>query len=214
MRILVFGSTGKTGLQIVRQALDRGHAVAAFLRDPTKLDISHANLSTISGDILQPDSIESAFSDKYDAVISALGIFHREPRTDLSDGTQNIIGAMQKNEIRRLLVVSSVGAGDSKGQGNFLARNLQRLLLSHVLADKDTQEKHIAASRLDWTIVRPPQLTDDATIRTDLVAWEGPTPAKPALSWKVSRASVAAFLLDELEQSRYIGKAVNISNPK
>ena len=214
MRILVFGSTGKTGLQIVRQALDRGHTVAAFLRDPAKLELSHANLNKITGNILRPDSIEAAFSEHYDAIISALGVFHREPKTELSDGTQNIINAMQGRGIRRLLVVSSLGAGSSRGQGNFLARNLQRLLLSHVLADKDTQEQYIAASGLDWTIVRPPQLTDDANIRTDVVAWEGPTPTKPSPSWKISRASVAAFLLDALEQNSNIGHAVNISNPK
>jgi len=160
MRLLVLGATGKTGARIVEQALDRGHAVTAFVRDPNKMIISHSDLQIVAGNILDPKSMEAAFAEPVDAVISALGIFHREPRTDLSDGTRNVLEAMKRHGVRRLAVVSSLGAGDSRGQGNFLARNLQRMLLSHVIDDKDRQEADVQASDLDWTLVRPPRLLD------------------------------------------------------
>lgn len=214
MKLIIFGATGKTGLQFVTQALERGHDVTAFVRDSAKLNITHQRLTAVLGDIQDAGSIDRALDAGFDAVISALGIFHREPRTDLSDGTKNLIAAMESKGIQRLAVVSSLGAGDSKGQGNFVARNLQKLLLKHVLADKDRQEEAIQGSSLQWTIARPPQLTDDTRIRTDLIEWQGALPAGARPTWKISRASVAAFLLDAVEKQRHIGAAVNISDPK
>ncbi len=214
MRILILGATGKTGAKMVELALARGHSVTAFVRDPGKVTASDSNLTVIEGDILDPASIEKAFAQPCDAVLSALGIFHREPKTDLSDGTRNVLQAMQRHNVRRIAVVSTIGAGDSRGQGNFLARNLQRILLSHVIDDKNRQEAHLEASGLDWTIVRPPQLTDKNEVRTDLVTWQGPSPKRPKLTWKTSRASVAGFLLDAVEQGLHLQQAINISEPK
>ncbi len=115
MRLLIFGATGKTGQCFVDQALQRGHVVTAFVRDPAKLAPERDNLHLVQGDILEPASVEAAFGEPFDAVISALGVFHREDRTELSAGTRNIIAAMQKHGCRRLAVVSSLGAGDSAG---------------------------------------------------------------------------------------------------
>jgi uncharacterized protein YbjT (DUF2867 family) len=211
-RIMVFGATGKTGTQIVRQALEAGHNVTAFVRNPTRLAISDPKLRVVTGDVLDAASVERGFAGGCDAVISALGVFHREPRTELSRGTANVICAMQQHGIRRLVVVSSLGAGDSKGQGSLLARVLQSFLLKHVLADKDRQEAEIMASGLDWTILRPPQLTDEPGIRDDLVAWSGP-PTRQKKTWKVSRASVARAALQAVAGNQYVRQAVNISDP-
>ncbi len=211
-KIIVFGATGKLGLQVLRQALDLGFDVTAFVRDPARLVMQHPKLHVVTGDILDAGSVERGLASGYDAVISALGIFHREPRTELSDGTANIVRAMEKHGITRLVVVSSLGAGDSKGQGNLLARGLQRLLLRHVLVDKDRQEALVAASSLTWTILRPPQLTDEPTARADLVAWSGP-PSREKKSWKTSRASVARAALEAVSKGKYLRQAVNISEP-
>lgn len=213
MKLLVLGATGKTGRCFVSQALDRGHDVTAFVRDAAKLDISHARLSTVTGDILDESSVEAAFGESFDAVISALGIFHREEKTDLSAGTRNVVAAMEKHGCHRLAVVSSLGAGDSAGQGNLLARGLQRFLLNYVLADKTRQEAIIEASELDYTIARPPQLTDAAVICKEVVAWQGPPPKAAKLTWKTSRMTVANFLLDALEQGSHSREIVNISEP-
>jgi uncharacterized protein YbjT (DUF2867 family) len=214
MRIIIFGATGKTGLCFVEQALAHGHTVTAFLRDPAKLDVEHPDLHKVVGDIQDRESIDRALAEPFDAAISALGIFHREPRTELSSGTKNVLDALQAHGVNRIGVVSSLGAGDSKGQGNFLARNLQRFLLSHVLDDKGRQEELIRNSGLQWTIARPPQLTDVPDIRTDLIEWHGPAPKGVKLTWKVSRASVAAFLIAAIENGSHINEVVNISEPK
>ncbi len=211
-KIIVFGATGKLGLQVVRQALDSGFEVTAFVRDSAKLVVQHPKLRVVTGNILDAGSVERGLAGGYDAAISALGIFHREPRTELSDGTANIVRAMEKHGVTRLVVVSSLGAGDSKGQGNLLARGLQRLLLKHVLADKDRQEALVAASTLTWTILRPPQLTDEPTARDDLVAWSGP-PSRAKTTWKTSRASVARAALEAVSAGKYLRQAVNISDP-
>ena len=216
MRIILFGATGKTGLCFVEQALAHGHTVTAFLRDPAKLPVEHPKLHKVVGDIQDRASIDKALAEAepFDVAISALGIFHREPRTELSSGTKNVLAALQAHGVPRIGVVSSLGAGDSKGQGNFLARNLQRFLLSHVLDDKGRQEALIRNSGLQWTIARPPQLTDDPAIRTDLFEWQGPVPKGAKLTWKVSRASVAAFILAAIEKGSHINQVVNISEPK
>ncbi len=119
---------------------------------------------------------------------------------------------MQQHGIRRLVVVSSLGAGDSKGQGSLLARILQSFLLKHVLADKDRQEEAIKASGLDWTILRPPQLTDEPAIRDDLVVWSGAV-TREKKTWKVSRASVARAALEAVTGNKQLHAAVNISDP-
>jgi putative NADH-flavin reductase len=214
MRIIIFGATGKTGLCFVKQALAHAHSVTAFLRDPVKLAVDHPELHKVVGDIQDRASVDKAFAEPFDAAISALGIYHREPRTELSSGTKNVLDALLAHGVRRFGVVSSLGAGDSKGQGNFLARNLQRILLSHVLEDKGRQEELIRKSGLQWTIVRPPQLIDDPRIRTDLCEWQGSVPKDVKLTWKVSRASVAAFVLSAIENGSHINQVVNISEPK
>ena len=214
MKLLIFGATGSTGQCLVAQALERGHEVTAFVRDPAKLGDMAARVAVITGDILDSASVKAAFAEPFDAVLSSLGVFHREDQTDLSRGTAHIIAAMEQAGCRRLAVVSSLGAGDSAGQGNWLAWFLQRFLLKYVLIDKTRQEDHIRASALDWTIVRPPQLTDGQPVSTGLIAWEGPVPSGARPSWKTSRATVAAFLLDTVERNSYVHKAVNLSEPR
>jgi len=215
MHFLVFGATGRTGKQFVRQALRREHHVTACVRDPEKLDIAHEYLSVVQGDMLKPASLQRAFlSGGFDAVMLSVGVYHRKPMTLVSDGTQNIIAAMQVSGISRIGVVTSLGCGDSAGQGNFAARLFQRLSLPQVLADKERQEQALMSTDLDWTIVRPPRLLSKEDIRDDLVVWRGPTPASPKLSWTCNRANVAHLLLQSLEQGSNSRQALTISDPK
>jgi putative NADH-flavin reductase len=214
MRLIIFGATGNTGLQFVTQALERGHEVTAFVRDPARLDITHEHLSVVQGDIKDKESIERALANPVDAVVCALGIFNFSPSSELSDGTKRLIDVMEKRGVRRLAVVTSLGVGDSKGQGNFVARCFQKLSLRQVLADKERQESHIRNSSLQWTIARPARLTDGAGVRHDLVQWQGPTPKNVKFSWAVSRASVAGFLLDALENGTHFGQAISLSDPR
>jgi putative NADH-flavin reductase len=211
-KILVFGATGPTGQQIVRQALARGLEVTAFVRDPTRLGVENPRLHIAQGDILDPATVDAALNTRPDAVVSALGITHKQPETWLSTGTQHIVDAMRRNDVDRMVCVSSLGAGDSRGQGSLLAKAVQRLLLRHVLDDKTRQETILRDSGLDWTVYRPPQLTLNETARDDLVLWSGEPPRKK-LTWKTSRASVARYVLDAAITGAHSRAALNMSEP-
>jgi uncharacterized protein YbjT (DUF2867 family) len=214
MHILVFGATGGTGRSFLRQALDRGHALTAFVRDPGKLDFAHEHLSVRTGDVLDADSTAAAFSPDIDAVVVTIGLYHRKPMTMISEGTRNIVAAMQAADIKRIVVITSLGCGDSKGQGSLIPRLFQKLSLPEVIADKDRQEAVVREAGLDWTFIRPPRLLATDAICNDLVIWEGPTPEGSRLTWATSRATVAKLALDCLEQGIQVGVALNISDPK
>ena len=213
--LLIFGATGKTGKHLVQLGLDQGHHITAFLRDRSKIDTTHAHLKTIEGDIHDAAAVEQAVaSQAFDAAISALGIYIKDPVTPIADGTKNIIDALTKHGPKRFIVVSSLGAGDSKGEGNWFVSYVQKRFLKHVLNDKDWQERHLIKSHLDWTVIRPPQLTDEPEIHNDRIKWVGPlAPGKHAI-WKVSRADVAAECLDLACGDAYVREAVTLARAK
>lgn len=211
--LLVFGGTGKTGQHLVRQALERGCRVTAFVRDPARLGLTHPQLATVTGDLADATSIDRAVAMRPDAVVSALGItIKQDGITPLADGTRLILAAMARHGVRRLVVVSSLGAGDSRGQGNLLARLIQKYLLRRTLDDKTAQEALIAAAPVDATVFRPPQLTDTGQVRDDIVLWSGPQPRR-RLTWKVPRATVARYALDAVLTDRHPPGTYNMSEP-
>jgi putative NADH-flavin reductase len=210
--IIIFGATGKTGRQLVAQALQRGMNVTAFARDPQKMQLSHDRLKIVQGDILDNASLDAALSEGIEAAVSALGVFTRKPTIELSTGTANIITALHKNSIRRFVVVSSLGVHDSRGQGNFAARAWQRFVIPKMLEDKERQEQAIRDSNLDWTVFRPCRLIDAPEVRQDLVEWSGPPPAV-RVTWRITMASLANRILDVLDDPAYSGRAINLSDP-
>lgn len=213
--ILIFGATGKTGIQLVSQALEQGHNVSAFLRDPAKLEIHHDRLHVLEGDVQDKLAVEAAITSMpFDAVISALGVYIREPVTPVADGTQNILDVMAVHGPKRFICISSLGAGDSKGEGNWLASFIQKRFLSFVLRDKDFQERAIVKSNLDWTIIRPPQLTDDPNVHDDCLCWVGPKDKSQKVIWKVSRADVASECLRLVDRPDFVREAITIARAK
>jgi putative NADH-flavin reductase len=161
MKILVFGASGATGRHLVQQALDQQFSVTAFVRDPSKLKLSHSNLRVVQGDVLRPETVEAAIPG-HDAVLLALGVKKNQSGdTTLSDGTQHIIECMQKYGVRRLICETSLGVGSSKHESGFLfGKIIAPLFLKHIMADKERQEALIQHSNLEWTIVRPAGLTN------------------------------------------------------
>ncbi|WP_266065166.1 NAD(P)-dependent oxidoreductase [Brucella intermedia] len=210
MKILVIGATGGTGRQIVQEALAKGYEVNALVRSVAKTAPLLAGADLIQGDALDPVATADALKG-CDGVISSLG-----PRlspwrevTLLSAATRVLIDEMKKQSIKRLVCITGMGAGDSRGHGGFFYdRIFQPLLLGPIYRDKDRQEAEIRVSGLDWTIVRPAVLTDgpahDNAVRamTDLKDFHG---------GKISRANVARFVVDEFNAKRWIGKAPLIS---
>lgn len=208
MRLLILGATGKTGRLLVRQALDRGHTVTAFARHPADVTAQHPQLRVAQGDILDRESIDAAVQNQ-DAVLSALGVETLRANTILSDGTRNVIAAMQRHGPRRLIVISSLGVGESAGQLGWLYnRLLIPLLLRNIFADKELQERYIVRSDLDWTIVRPGALSNGA--RTGHYQ-HGFSPNDRSIRARIARADVADFMLALLDDPASIHQAIGVS---
>ncbi|NET68870.1 MAG: SDR family oxidoreductase [Moorea sp. SIO1G6] len=208
MNILIFGSTGGTGRQVVEQALDQGHRVTAFARNPAKLDIKHANLKVVQGDVMDLPSVEKAVQGQ-EAVVCVLGAGQKMTGTIRSEGTQQIINAMEKAGIRRFICQSTLGAGDSWENLNFFWKNIMfGFLLRNVFADHQRQENYVLQSGLDWTIVRPGAFVDGN--RTGKYRHGFPSNDKTS-KLKISRADVADFILKQLANDKYIHQTPSLS---
>jgi len=203
VRIIIFGATGGTGRELVAQALKQGHDVSAFVRTPGRLAVAGARLRTVRGDVERAETIQAAIPG-HDAVLSALGVRQLGPTTLLSDAAREIVGTMQAHGVRRIIWESSLGVGETRGQlGPFYNWVLFPLLLRHVFADKERQEAVIRATALDWTIVQPASLTNGSQTGTYRVG-----ACAGRLFPKVSRADVAHFMIEELENPRHVRQTV------
>ncbi len=208
MKLLIFGSTGSVGRQLVEQALEQGHTVTAFARDPAKLDSMHANLKVIQGDVMDFASVEKAVQDQ-DAVLCVLGSGGKRTGTIRSEGTRQIIRAMEKAGIRRFICQTTLGAGDSWGNLNFFWKYIMfGTLLRDVFADHERQENYVKQSHLDWTIVRPGAFVDGN--RTGNYRHGFPGTDKTS-KLKISRADVADFILKQLADDSYLYKTPSVS---
>jgi putative NADH-flavin reductase len=162
MKLTVCGATGGTCLKVIEKGLSAGHEVRAVVRDATRLGPPRAGLEVVVADVMDPVTIVEAVTDR-DAVVSAMGSRNgREPTTVCADSSRSIIAAMHEAGTRRLVVVSGTGPFD-EGEGpgmRYILKPIGRRFLKHVFADFVAMEKVVRASGLDWTIVRPPRLTD------------------------------------------------------
>ncbi len=181
MKILVLDATGGTGREVVREAGREGHAVAALVRSPARAqDLSGAHL--VAGDARNEASLSRA-REGCEGVISALGtgISPFKEITLLSTATKALIAAMRARGTKRLVCITGMGAGDSRGHGGFLYdRLIQPLLLRKVYEDKDRQEALVRDSGLNWVLVRSTVLNDKLGTRrirahTDLSGFHGGT---------------------------------------
>ncbi|MCA0050991.1 SDR family oxidoreductase [Mesorhizobium sp. B283B1A] len=208
MKILVLGATGATGRLIVSKALAEGHDVVALVRSKAKAEnLTGAEL--VEGDARDPTALTRAIAG-CDAVISSLGTAMSPFRevTMLSTATRALVGVMERQNIRRLVSITGLGAGDSRGHGGFFFdKLLLPLMLRKVYEDKDRQEDAIRGSTLDWTIVRPMVLNDrpaSGRIKalTDLSGVHGGT---------IARADVADFVVQQLTTDTWLRKSPLIS---
>jgi uncharacterized protein YbjT (DUF2867 family) len=203
MKILVLGATGATGRLIVGKAVAKGYEVVALVRSKARAaDLAGAEL--IEGDARDPASLTRAIAG-CDAVVSSLGTAMSPFRevTLLSTATRALVGVMEQQNIRRLVCITGLGAGDSRGHGGFFFDRLfLPLMLRKVYEDKDRQEDAIRASTLDWTIVRPTVLNDKPArghvkALTDLSDVHGGT---------IARSDVAEFVVRQLTTDTWLRK--------
>lgn len=204
MKILVLGATGATGRLIVGTAIAKRYEVVALVRSKAKAaDLAGAEL--IEGDARDPAALTRAIA-RCDAVVSSLGTAMSPFKevTLLSTATRALVDVMEKQNIRRLVCITGLGAGDSRGHGGFFFdRLLLPLMLRKVYEDKNRQEDAIRATTLDWTIVRPTVLNDKPArggikALTDLSGIHGGT---------IARSDVAEFVVQQLAVDSWLRKA-------
>ena len=207
MKLAIFGATGKTGIELVKQAVEQGHTVKAFVRDASRLGIENERLSLVTGDVFDSSSVAQAVQGQ-DAVICALGAGSDLKKTTVrTTGTINIISGMKKNNVKRLVVITAMGVGESWDTLSLINKFFFAVLLKSSREDHEAQETAVKESGLDWTIIRPSGLTD--TPRTGVYE-VGENILAPTS--KIARADVADLILKELGQNTLIGKTVTITN--
>lgn len=210
MRVAVLGATGSVGRLIVAEALRRGHEVTALVRDRDKGRALLPGAQLEDGDALDSAAVRRVVAGQ-DAVVYALGTSSPRRTTLFSDSTRILLPAMHEAGVRRLVAITGVGAGETKGHGGFLYDwILYPLFTRRAYEDKDRQEALIRATTLDWIIVRPASFRD----RTPSGKLQVVTDDVAQVTLRtISRAEVAAFAVDQLESDRYLRRTPFIGHP-
>ena len=206
MNIIVFGSTGGIGRQVIAQALDAGHHVTALARRPEMLTIQNEHLRVVRGDALEPASFQQALTGQ-EVVVSALGILTKEPTVFYSSSMNSIMAAMRASGTRRLMCVSA-GATDPGGWQRWIIKPILWRLYGGMYTDLLRMEAGVKASGLDWTIVRPPRLLDKPRTGRYHVAVNGHL----MFGNTIARGDVADFMLTHLTESAMYGATVELAN--
>lgn len=209
MNLLIVGATGGTGRQLVTQALERGHQVTALVRRLARAE-PRPGLTLVAGDVLDPGSLARAMQGQ-EAVLSALG--HKRwlgPSRILSEGTRNLIAAMVRQGVPRFVCETALGISDAWWQmGLYYTLFVRPVILPFYFGDKVRQEAVIRASGLAWTIVRPGMLTNGPPRGRYR---HGPHVGHWLWTVRISRADVAAFMLDQLTDTRYVRATVGVAD--
>ncbi|MBF6079042.1 NAD(P)-dependent oxidoreductase [Nocardia beijingensis] len=210
MHLTVFGATGKTGARVVTRALAAGHEVTAVTRGPQSLP-GHPALRVVVADVMKPADIVAALHGA-DAVIHTIGSREKGATSVCADAARSIAEAMAIAGVKRLVIVSNsariAGPGDDWFTRFLVKPLILRPLLRHSLADMAAAERVVRASALDWTIVRAPQLTDNAAKGSYRTAVE----RNVLFGVRVTRDDLAACLLDSVTDGSAIRKHVNVAN--
>ena len=219
-KVLVLGATGGTGRATLETLLRRGHTVTGFSRRASALGPSTAQLRLVDGDATDPAAVEAAVAG-HDAVIVTLGITENPLRVRVfgakrtaddvrSAGTRNVIAAMRKHGVRRLVVQTSYGVGETRTRLRWIDRLFFDLLLAPQIADTEVQELEVRDSDVDWVLAQPVHLID-----ADDRATHGALPHASAegevRAWKIARSSVAQFLVRAVEVPDWVGRSVALS---
>jgi putative NADH-flavin reductase len=211
MKLTVFGASGATGTCLVRQGLGAGHEVVAVVRDPARSTVpAQARLHVITADVMNPASISPAVAGS-DAVITAIGPHGIGPSTLRQDSTRSIMQAMGSAGARRLLFVSGsivTDRGDSPYLRYLIKPMARRTFLRHVTSDFLATEAEIHASDLEWTIFRPPSLSDKPARGT----WRAATDRNLPRCLSITHADLAACMLSTLDGPATIHRHVSVAN--
>lgn len=215
MKILVLGATGRTGKQIIKEAIKRSHKISAIARDPEKL--KDFDIDITKGTPYDYATIEKAIVG-CNAIINTLNVSRKSdnpwaplaaPKDMISKSASNSLKAMEKAGIKRFIALSTIGAGRSWKKTPRLLRFIVSISnLKFPFLDHGRQEEILENSNLDYTICRAPFLSDDINSKGAMATPEGVKPASMALS----RNSAAEFFLQIIEKNEYIRETIHLSN--
>jgi putative NADH-flavin reductase len=213
MKITIFGATGFSGQAILAEALKQGHVVSILVRDASKVQIKHPNLTIVEGNVLDAPTVTSVLNHQ-EAVIQCLGVGGKgdgKPTTFISDATKVIVDEMQKQQIKRLIAMSNVGAGNSIAfQPWFFTKIILPYFmkwLKVIIDDKNRMEPIIMNSNLDWTIVRCPNIVDKPAKGNRNATLDG-----KGLKLSVTLPDLSKFMVDQLTETNFNKQAPCVSN--
>mgnify|MGYP001405767775 CR=1 FL=1 len=211
MKITIFGASSATGKLLVEKALAQGHTVAAFVRDASNLSASDDHLKIITGDARNPADVDTAIQGA-DAVLSTIGPKGKQT-TVAAESTQNIAAAMNKHGVERLVLVSvggiSVAPDQRSGLGKLIGK-LLKILLGPIFTDRERQLEILQSSGLDWVAVRVPRLLDGPATGKVFAGYWG----QKGVGSSLTRADLADFMLAQLNEDTWLGKAPVVTNSK
>ena len=206
MKVVIFGASGKTGINLVNQALNKGYEVTAYVRRENSINIVNPLLKVVVGQLNDIKLLEKTLTgcDICFSVLGGKSLRKRIP--EFTNGLKNIVKLLESKNVNRFIYLSSLGAGESR----FFMKQPMRfiivdLILKFPLLDHSENEEIIKNSGLDWTIVRPGSINDDDKI-VDVVSGSENIIFKG--NPKASRASVASFMLNQISNETYSIKAV------
>jgi putative NADH-flavin reductase len=210
MNVVVFGASGRTGIPLVQQALDAGLDVTAFVRTPSKLPIQHERLTVVQGDAMNLEDVERAIEGA-DAVISVLGDAKNTPRDLMAKAADNIVTAMKRHNVKKLITLTGAGVGAPEDQPkpiNHVIKFLLKTISPQVLADSERHVEIIKTSGLDWIVVRGPMLTEQPKTDSYRIGWVGVNTGARA-----RRTNIADFMIKLAQNGHdYLHKMPMISD--
>jgi len=210
LKLTIFGATSGTGKQLVEQALTAGSYVVAYARNPSKLDFMHKDLTIVEGELADQKMIEHAVSGA-DVVISVLGPRGGSKDKPITQGMQNIITAMNKYGVRRLIVSSTLSVKDPNDMADFKAKvlvNFVKLTMRSAYEEIISVAEIVRKSDLDWTILRLTTLNNNPKSGEVRVGYLG----KGEVGMRISRADLAEFMLKQIQNIKYLRQSPVISN--
>lgn len=208
MKLTIFGASGRTGRPLVEQALAAGHDVTAFVRDPAKLPIKHDRLRIVQGNVLDSTKVAEAVKGA-DVVLSTLGYSKGSPDNIQTIATEYIVSAMKKHGVKRIISLTGAGVKNSKDEPKLVDRLIRGLLVlvqKNVLRDSESHAQVIQQSGLEWVIVRGTRLNEGPHTGVYRVGYIGKNSGTLA-----SRADIADFMLKQVSDTIYLGKAPVVS---
>ena len=207
--VVIFGATGRTGKYLLQQALESGYNVRVLARAPGKLAVQHEQLVVVKGSLKDADCVEEVIAGA-DVVLSVLGPTSNEPTFEISQGTADIVKSMKKNGVKRLIISAGAGVGapgDTPKLFNKLINVALKATARNVYEDMLKTVDQVRGSRLEWTVVRVPRLTDGPKTGQVRVGMVG-----QGTGANLSRADMAEFMLKQIDDGQHLHKAPVISN--